>query len=70
MSRFCGACGNPMRTAGRLVYVVAERRLKRVRACQLCFAECVHLLIAAPLQLVRSARKRRGEPSLLGGPPR
>jgi hypothetical protein len=68
MSRRCGGCGNPMRTAGRLVHVVDGRTLKRVRACPTCFRECIHLLVAAPLQLTRAPRRKPELPvSLLDG---
>jgi hypothetical protein len=59
--RKCSACGNPAKGRRRTIYVVRltarlSTRLVRVRACSTCFAQCVHLLVAAPLQLTREGR--------------
>lgn len=58
----CGACGNPRKGRGRkIVGSVATatgsrstRSLRAVIACKLCFAECVHILVAPALQLTKS----------------
>jgi hypothetical protein len=58
----CSGCGNPSRGRRHTIYVVrtvrSNNRLVRVRACSTCFAQCVHLLIAAPLQLAKTRSPR------------
>lgn len=52
----CGACGNPRKGKAREIYVrESSVRLRRVLACALCFAKCIHILVAPPLQLTRSS---------------
>lgn len=53
----CGVCGNPTRKKRRLVYMLVGRRLNRVRACGLCFADALHLVVAAPIQLTKGPVK-------------
>lgn len=53
----CGACGNPRKGKARKIYVRdGKGRLVRRLACSTCFDECVHLLIAPPLQLAKADR--------------